>query len=59
MEKFEVEVDDQVLYATHNMPCAVCWENKAILLMNQYVFEPCGDCQQAGWELRKKKWWNR
>lgn len=32
--------------AEHNMPCAVCWVNRAILTLNVGAFRPCWDCQK-------------
>lgn len=48
-------------WAMHNMPCAVCHTNKAVLHLNEGVFEPCWDCQRKGWKIEKqeKSWWHR
>lgn len=43
--------------ATHNMPCAVCRDRKAVLNMNTGIFRPCWECQQDGWSILRKPWW--
>lgn len=42
-------------WAKHNYPCPVCWTKPAILDMNIGIFQPCGVCQQHGWQLVKWK----
>lgn len=44
-------VEDHGLFAEHDMACAVCGINKAMLAMNNGVFWPCDTCRQKGWEL--------
>lgn len=44
-------VSDGGPWAVHDMPCAVCGEHKAILDLNQGVFQPCAACRHAGWQL--------
>lgn len=46
-------------WATHNMPCPVCNEHKAVANIDGYVFGPCYQCSQEGWRLKKKRWWQK
>lgn len=52
-------VTDGGPWAKHNMPCPVCAINVAIMNLNEGIFEPCWMCTRDGWQLRKKRWWNR
>ncbi len=47
------------LGADHDMACAVCHRYAAVLLLDLGVFEPCWSCQTRGWQLRKRRWWQR
>lgn len=38
-------------WAQHDMACAVCHENKAVLRLDNYSFLPCWECQKKGWQL--------
>ena len=52
-------VTDGGPWATHNFPCPVCRENKAILNLNEGVMEPCGRCSGFGWQLvhwKNRRW---
>ena len=44
--------------ATHNMPCAVCRERKAVYRMPEGVFAPCWECQR-NWDLRRLIPWRK
>lgn len=44
-------------WATHNMPCPVCLDKKAIIYLNTGTFYPCGTCQMDGWVLKKESKW--
>ncbi len=59
--KIEVNTFGGSPFAEHNMPCAVCGVEKAVLFMNNGTFEPCRKCQAKGWALIKQsrfmKWW--
>lgn len=53
-------------WAMHDQACAICQERHAVLNLSCGVFEPCGQCQAAGWELsfrrrgwrwRARHWW--
>lgn len=46
--------------AFHDMPCAVCLKNHAVLYMNDWIFLPCRQCHAKGWKLvyRPRKWWH-
>lgn len=39
--------------AEHDMPCAICRENKAVFRCNDGFFEPCWDCQKLGYVTEK------
>lgn len=52
-------VTDGGPWATHDMACAVCHENKAVIDVATAIFSPCWSCQREGWEIRKRKWWQR
>ena len=49
-----IVVTDGGPWAKHNMPCAVCGKEKAVLDLSGYYFQPCWACQKLGWELSKK-----
>lgn len=42
-------------WAMHDMACAVCHVNYAILNLNTGVFGPCWKCQDDGWKPPKKR----
>lgn len=53
-------VTDGGPWALHDVACPVCSEHSAILNLNLGVFEPCGACAAAGWQLRRRRrWWRR
>jgi len=53
-----VQVEYHGPVAIHNMPCAVCRHNKAVLNMNTEIFHPCWRCQELGYKVRRS-WWAR
>jgi hypothetical protein len=48
-------------WAEHDMACAVCWENKAMLNLHNGVFFPCDSCRAKGWGIGRirGKWFQR
>ena len=38
----------------HSMPCPVCGVKTSMLQSNTGVFQPCGDCESAGWFIGKR-----
>lgn len=44
---------DSGLAATHNMPCAVCRTQHAVLDLPTGRFQPCWECQRKGWHTVK------
>lgn len=52
---------DHRLFVVHNMPCAVCRDEKAVYSCNTGVFHPCWTCQWRGYRLiRRWRWpWQR
>ena len=40
-------------WAQHNMPCAKCGKNKAIMQLWDGTFQPCRSCQREGWKTVK------
>ena len=53
---------------THNMPCAVCHTESAVMKCDTGIFKPCWDCQGLGHQLILKKpskpyaersWWQK
>lgn len=50
-----VIVTDGGPWAEHDMACAVCHENKAVLFLNTGVFWPCDRCRARGWALIRTK----
>lgn len=53
-------INNQGLFATHNMPCAVMQDHRAVFNCNAGVFEPCWEAQSAGFILiRVKSVWLR
>ena len=67
MELAKIEINDfgGAPVATHNMPCATCLKNHAVYVLSEGHFEPCWDCQRAGYFLmtptssRFQKWLRR
>lgn len=58
--RFEiVNLKDYGLYATHDMPCPVCGENKAMYDCDSQTFHPCNRCEEAGWVTAKIPKWMR
>lgn len=53
------KIHNEGLWATHDMPCAVCHKEKAIIDCQTEVFYPCEGCQKSGWKLTRKKSWLR
>lgn len=53
MEKIEIEFHGP--FATHNLPCYVCQERKAVFVCHEGYFQPCWECQKEGWELKRPK----
>lgn len=52
MEKTEIKIEtDGGPWADHNMPCPVCWENKAVYHTNTGRFDVCWKCQKEGWHV--------
>lgn len=39
----------------HNMPCAVCHKEPAVMSCDTGIFKPCWDCQSLGYQLIRKK----
>lgn len=37
---------------THNMPCAICLQEKAVYLCNERYFVPCWKCQRRYTTIR-------
>lgn len=59
MELFQPTViTDGGPWASHNMPCAVCRKESAVLDLNTGIFHPCFTCQQK-YELRELPKWKR
>lgn len=46
-------VTDGGPWAKHNMPCAKCGKNKAVIQLWDSTFQPCWECQREGWKLVK------
>lgn len=61
MQLAKIEVNDfgGAPFCEHNMPCPVCGQWPAVLVMDTGVFEPCWECQSYGWQTlrRKRPWW--
>lgn len=56
MELLKVEiVTDGGPWAEHNMPCAVCYKQYAVIQLNTWRFHPCWDCQKQGFNLTHAK----
>ena len=56
MEIAKIEVNDfgGAPACEHNMPCAVCGMKHAIYELSFGYFQPCWDCQEKGWKLKRK-----
>lgn len=60
MKLAEIIIENEVFFARHNMPCAVCGTKPAVLDMNTGVFKPCWKCQERGWSLTlRTQWWRK
>ena len=61
MKLAEIIVDDfgGAPAAEHNMPCAICRERKAVLLLDYGRFAPCWECQRRGWRTTRPPRWLR
>lgn len=43
-----IDIQSHGLYATHNLMCWLCGENKAVYNMHPvWAFQPCGECDEA------------
>lgn len=53
MKLLEVQINDYggAPVADHNMPCAVCQTEPAMLDLNSGVFHPCWMCQRSDHDL--------
>lgn len=49
---------DSGLVAEHDMPCAVCLVGKAVLDLNEGIFQPCWFCRSE-FRLVRRRWWHR
>lgn len=62
-----IHVHDMAMAATHDVPCPVCMNEKALLTRDMtpgsrkpHTFQPCDRCQQQGWRtIRLPKWLRR
>jgi hypothetical protein len=43
-------------WAMHDMACAVCHINPAVLDLNTGIFQPCWSCFESFSLVKKKKW---
>jgi len=62
MSPVTIDIQNYGLYATHNLMCWLCGENKAVYNMHPvWAFQPCGECEQSieGQLTRTRKWWKR
>jgi hypothetical protein len=62
LAKIEINDFGGAPIAEHNMPCAVCGTNHAVLEIGFGRFSPCWECQKKGWELIRKPtgpWYKR
>ena len=50
-------IENHGIYATHNMPCAVCRQRKAVLDCNTWIFQPCWECRCNGYATVKLSRW--
>jgi len=51
-----VVVTDGGPWALHDMACSVCRTHKAVLDLTAGTFHPCSQCEESGWELRRRRW---
>ena len=62
LDRANIEVwhHDSLMAAVHNMPCATCHGEKAVLFLNDGRFHPCDKCSQKGWvTLKLSPFWRR
>lgn len=60
--RFNPTIEDHGIFATHDMPCAVCFEHEepAVYDCNRQIFQPSHFAQEQGWILiRCKQRWKR
>lgn len=48
-----VVITDGGPWASHDMACAVCRVNKAVIIVETGIFQPCWVCQEMGWLLKQ------
>lgn len=53
----EPQIHNEGIWADHDMACAVCHVHPAVVDCQKLTFAPCWECQQQGWELRKRWLW--
>lgn len=51
MEMHKPVIENHGLHANHDMACAVCHKNKAVIMCETEVFFPCWSCQKDGYRL--------
>lgn len=58
--KHHVHIHDFAMIMSHDVPCYVCWDGKAVVTSDmtpgQFAqsWQPCRTCQAAGWLLVQK-----
>lgn len=57
LAKIEVNTFGGAPIAEHNMPCPICWKEKAVLFLNTGTFYPCRKCASHGWVLLRLPRW--
>ena len=61
MKKHQPKVNDfgGAPVAEHDVVCAVCRIESAVLVLNTGVFQPCWNCQKKGWRTMIVPRWLR
>ena len=61
MEIFKPTINDfgGAPFAEHNMPCAICRDEKAVLDLSCGIFRPCWTCQKDGFDIGLFDGWRK
>lgn len=49
----KIKWHDSYMVCEHNYICGVCHKNSAVFQVNTGIFQPCWDCQNKGYIVKK------
>ncbi len=44
---------------SHNYPCTICRDKKAVLDCGDGIMQPCWECQSLGYRVIKQRLWHK